>query len=149
MVREAATREGLTHTRDNLIAMGIRLRSDGGVGVLAQRVLPRLADRAVVDSIRNPGEVAVLRGLPLFRLLGVDAPLALRFQRSLERGRVGDGATIEEFTRREERENSSTDAGQQLLATMALADVVIRNDGSLEVLAERVQEALARCGIRP
>jgi dephospho-CoA kinase len=141
-VREEATRRGLDHSRDQLIRVGVDLRTKHGPGALAESVLPRLKGRSVVDSIRNPGEVEVLRRLRSFLLLGIDAPQALRFQRSLQRGRLGDGATLEEFARKEERENSTTKAGQQLLATLALADVVIDNDGTIADLRRKVREAL-------
>ncbi len=146
-MRDEATRCGLSHTRDNLIRVGVELRSEGGPGALARKILPRLRSREVVDSIRHPGEVAVLRTLPRFALIGVDAPQALRFERSLRRGRVGDGATLEEFARKEARENSTTEAGQQLLATLALADIVVDNDGTLDDLHRRLREALARAGV--
>ena len=148
MVREEATRLGLDHTRDNLIEVGVKMRAEGGPGALARAVVPRLRGREVVDSIRNPGEVAVLRTLPRFILLGVEAPQALRFQRSLKRGRSGDGATLEQFARQESLENSLTETGQQLLATLALADVVVNNDDTLETLRSRVIEALARAGVQ-
>jgi len=147
VVREAATEEGLPHTRVNLIAVGNRLRDAGGPGALAARILPRLRDREVVDSIRNPGEVEALRSLSRFVLLGVDAPIALRFARSISRGRLGDGATPEEFARNEQRENSDTRSSQQLQNTLALADAVVLNDGSLADLHRRVREALARLGV--
>ncbi len=146
MVRDEATRRGLDHNRDTLIRLGVAMRAEGGPGALARRVLSRLKGRAVVDSIRSPGEVEVLRSLPRFVLLGIDAPQPLRFQRSLLRGRLGDGATLDEFARKEDRENSRTEAGQQLLATLALADIVINNDGTIEALRARAREALARRG---
>ena len=147
IVRETATILRLEHTRDNLIAVGVRLREQGGPGVLAQRILGRLTGRAVVDSIRSPAEVAVLRTLPNFVLLGIDAPAELRFERSLRRGRKGDGATLEEFRRKEQLENAATETGQQLQRTFALADTVVRNDGTLEELRERTREALLRRGV--
>jgi dephospho-CoA kinase len=147
VVRDEATRRGMDHGRDNLIRVGVDLRTRHGPGALARRVLPRLQDRAVVDSIRNPGEVAVLRRLPRFLLLGIDAPQALRFQRSVLRGRLGDGASLEEFARKEERENSTTRAGQQLLATLATADVVIDNGGTIEDLRRKVRESLEARGL--
>ena len=142
VVRDEATRRGLDHTRDSLIRVGVELRTEGGPGALARRILPRLRPRAVVDSIRNPGEVEVLRTLPQFVLLGIDAPQSLRFQRSIRRGRLGDGATLDEFAQKESRENSTTEAGQQLLATLALADRVINNDGTIEELHGRTRHAL-------
>ena len=146
-VREEATRRGLDHSRDHLIRVGVDLRVEHGPGALALSVLPRLKGRSVVDSIRNPGEVEVLRRLPRFLLLGIDAPQALRFERSLLRGRLGDGATLDEFARKEERENSTTPAGQQLLATLALADVLIDNDGTIADLRRKVQRALRAHGL--
>ncbi len=129
-MREQATRSGLDHTRDNLIRIGVEMRETGGAGALARHVLPRLPRRAVVDSIRNPGEVEVLRGLGAFVLLGIDAPLPMRFDRSLRRGRTGDGASLDEFAAKERRENSTTEAGQQLLRTLALSDAVVVNDAT-------------------
>lgn len=147
MVREAATAAGLDHTRDNLIAVGVQLRSHGGPGVLARRILPRLSGRDVVDSIRHPGEVEVLRTLPRFILLGLDAPLPLRFHRSISRGRLGDGATLEEFSRKEARENSDSASGQQLEKTLRLADVRVINDGTIADLAARLTAALGDLGM--
>lgn len=146
-MRDEATCLGLEHTRDNLIDTGVQLRQAGGPGALAKATLVHLTTRSVVDSIRNPGEVAVLRDLPHFILLGVDAPQLLRFERSLRRGRLGDGATIEEFAEKERRENSTTEAGQQLRATFGLADVKIINDGTIELLRDRVREALVKVGL--
>lgn len=146
MVRDEATRSGVDHTRDNLIRIGVQLREAGGPGALAHHILPRLPRRAVVDSIRNPGEVEVLRGLGAFVLLGIDAPLPLRFDRSLRRGRTGDGATLEEFAAKERRENSTTEAGQQLLRTLALSDAVIFNDATIGTLRRRVRSTLRALG---
>ncbi|OLC54489.1 MAG: hypothetical protein AUH92_03910 [Acidobacteria bacterium 13_1_40CM_4_69_4] len=142
VVREEATRLGLDHSRDNLIRVGVEMRSRGGPGALARSVLPRLKRLAVVDSIRNPGEVEVLRTLPRFLLLGIDAPQPLRFQRSVLRGREGDGATLAEFACKETLENTGTAAGQQLLKTLSLADVVVCNEGTIEDLPVKVRDAL-------
>ena len=148
VVREEATRHGLEHSRDNLIATGVRMRTERGPGALARWILPRLDGRAVVDSVRNPGEVAVLRSLPRFVLLGIDAPQALRFERSIRRGRLGDGATLDEFAAKEARENTTTEAGQQLRATLALSDAVIDNRGTIRRLRAGVRRALQRLGFR-
>jgi dephospho-CoA kinase len=147
VVRDEAARLGLAPTRDHLIRVGVRLRAAGGAGALARRVLPDLSERSVVDSIRNPGEVAVLRRLPRFLLLGVDAPRRLRFERSRRRGRLGDGMTLAEFARMEARENSRSRAGQQLLATLALADTVVRNDRTIAALHRKTRTALLRHGV--
>ncbi|HEV8374998.1 MAG TPA: AAA family ATPase [Candidatus Polarisedimenticolia bacterium] len=147
VVREEATLRGLDHTRENLIRTGTSLREEFEAGVLAQRILPRLTSRSVVDSIRSPGEIQVLRTLPGFRLLGIDAPLELRFERSRRRGRAGDGETIEDFLRKERLEKATHGPGQQLDVCFSLADRIVQNDGSLEELRQRVKEILAEGGI--
>ena len=146
VVREEATVRGLDHSRENLIRTGNDLRAAHGPGVLAQRVVETILEigdfQAIVDSIRSPGEVAVLRGLPGFTLIGVDAPIAVRFERSRARGRLGDGATLEEFVRKESLENTTDPAAQQLTATFKLADQVVDNSGTLAELRAHVAAAL-------
>ena len=143
VLREDLERRGLPPTRENLIAIGNELRGTGGAGVLAERILPRLGARDVVDSIRNPAEVEVLRRLPGFILIGVDAPLELRFSRAVSRGRPGDGPTLEEFRSKEARENSPDPSRQQLARTFALADRTLSNDATLEILRDGVVRMLA------
>jgi dephospho-CoA kinase len=142
IVREEAGARGLPPERAHLIAVGTALREAGGPAVLADRLIPRLGERDVVDSIRHPAEVAALRRVPGFILLGVDAPVELRFTRSRERKRPGDPETIAEFVSRERQENSANPAGQQLAATFRLADRVVVNDGDLDALHGAVERAV-------
>jgi len=148
IVREAAAAAGLELSRDNLIATGVRLREEGGPGILAERILPRLTRPSVVDSIRGPAEVEVLRRSPGFVLLGIDAPIAIRFDRSRRRGRLGDGASLEEFGAKEARENAATETGQQIRKTMGLADRTLQNDGTLGDLEARLRAAIRSLGRR-
>ncbi len=142
VLRDELAAQGVEPTRENLIAIGNRLRGDSGPGVLAERILSRLGRRDVVDSIRNPAEVDVLRRREDFVLIGVDAPLDVRFARAMARGRPGDGPSLEEFSAREARENSPDPSRQQLARTFAMADVTISNGGTLEDLHRAVEAAL-------
>jgi len=144
-VREEAKKRGGEIDRDLLIATGNDLRSRHGAGVLAERVLLRLGqDRNhVVDSIRNPVEVEVLRRRKDFVLLAFYQNLVLRSAPPNFRGRDGPPPTLEEFIREESRElESENPASQQLLATRRLADRVIQNDGSLQDLHDCLDELL-------
>jgi dephospho-CoA kinase len=145
IVREEAARRGMPPEREHLIRIGNLLRREGGAGALASRLLPRLGDRDVVDSVRNPAEVEVLRRLPHFLLFGVRASLENRFRRSVRRGRPGDPTTLDEFRRRERQENSEDPTGQQLEATLRLADRIVDNDGDLPGLRRAVDRCLAEC----
>lgn len=149
IVREEAAARGLPPEREHLIRIGTLLREHGGFGVLAERLIPRLGRRDVVDSIRNPAEVAALRRAPGFVLIGVDAPAELRFARSRIRARPGDPESFAEFTARERQENSANPAGQQLRATFALADRVVDNDDDLDALHLKVDALLESLGASP
>jgi dCMP deaminase len=144
-VRQEIRKRGLEITREVLIKVGNELRRQGGPGVLAERILVQLGhDRNyVVDSIRNPTEVEVLRQRKDFVLMAVAANEVVRFQRSTLRGREGAARTLEQFIQEEKRELESDDpSSQQLVATWRMADVVVNNDGSLEDLHKQLDEIL-------
>ncbi len=144
VVREEATRRALAASRENLIAIGNDMRMKFGKGILAKRIREKIRGDTVVDSIRNLYEIEELRKEKNFFLLGIDAPIQLRFQRSLERGRIGDGSTLEEFRQREEMENSTNSTRQQLGECMKRANIVIFNDGTLKDLHNQIEEILSQ-----
>ena len=139
IIREEAERQGFPPEREHLIRIGNELRRQDGPGALASRILDRLADRAVVDSIRNPAEVTVLRQLEHFQLLGIDAPTSLRFERARQRARPGDPQTLVDFEAREAQENTRDPTAQQLRATFEMADLVIDNGGDLPALHKQLK----------
>jgi dCMP deaminase len=108
--------------------------------------LPSLSPdlNAVVDSIRHPAEVEVLRAAsPRFRLIWIDADEPARLARIRARGRAGDPESLEELRRLEGLEQGGADpATQQLRAVRALADDVIVNNGSLEELHAQLARLL-------
>ena len=138
-VRDEAVALGRTTGRDDLILTGNEMRRDGGPGVLAERILPKLCHRDVVDSIRNPAEVEVLRRNPAFVLLGVTAPPEVRFERARKRPGRGDAVGgLQAFLDKEAEENTQDPTAQRLAATFALADRTIVNDGGLSSLRAAV-----------
>ncbi len=142
VIREELRRDGLAESRDAMIARGNALRRACGPDVLARRVLAKVQGPTVIDSIRNPAEVAVLRDTGRFVLLAFDAPPAVRFERVGRRGRDESAADLDAFLRKEAEERGSDPEAQQLDACIALADIRIANDGSIEDLHRRLEEAL-------
>ncbi len=135
VIREELAEHSVEPNRENLIAEGNRLRSEYGPGVLAERVVRRLRSDVnyVVDSIRNPHEVRILREQPEFHLLHLDAPRKLRFERVQRRGGSRRPASFEEFCKQEDREiHGEVASQQQLCATWKEADETIINDGTLD-----------------
>lgn len=151
ILREELAARGLAESREALTEMGNELRRLHGPGALAVRLVDRLRGGAdhVVDSIRNPVEVEVLRTLDGFVLVGVDADPRVRFERLAARGRQGDVSTWERFVELEERETHSDDpTRQRLAATFELADLVLVNDGARDDLEAAVARLLDAHGSR-
>ncbi|MBI2654262.1 AAA family ATPase [Candidatus Woesearchaeota archaeon] len=150
VLREEATKRGLEHSREKLINLGNELRKKHGASYLAKEVNKKIKRQLknnknqnfVVDSIRSPHEAKELMKNKEFSLIGVDATIELRFKRLLERNRVGDARTLEEFKQQEQRENLKGDTNQQLDATFAMAGKIIVNEGSLGELHKKVDDLL-------
>jgi dCMP deaminase len=144
-IRREIRDRGLEITRDLLIEVGNELRSKFGPGILAERILRSLeSDRNyVVDSIRNPSEVEVLKRRRDFSLLAVEADQQTRFERSRSRGRERAAQTLEQFIEEEARELDSDDpASQQLNETQSKADLIVSNNGTLEELHRQLDALL-------
>lgn len=140
-IREELARLQLEPNRENLIAQGNRLRAEFGPAVLAERIKRKLRpDRHyVIDSIRSPYEVDSLRETEAFRLLHIDAPRAVRFERVCARGGERAPASLEQFVEQEERELEGGGAAhQQLRATWRKADATIVNDGPIDALTAAI-----------
>lgn len=147
IIREVLRKKGQKVTRERLIETGTRLRQQDGPGALAERTLAKLSsDRNyVIDSIRNPEEVKVLRRRKDFCLLNIAAPRNIRFKRVRARARESDPKTLKAFIRVEEKEfKSANPAAQQLLATEKLADMTIPNGGSLQALHAKIRKSILK-----
>ncbi|MFA5811644.1 MAG: deaminase [bacterium] len=144
-LREELAERGLEVTRERLIAIGNELRSANGAGVLAERTLIKLGPEAhaVVDSIRNPFEVEVLRRRKDFHLLSVEAEPQVRFERVRARNREGDPQTYEAFLDVEAREAQTPDpTTQQMNRTAEMADAIVFNNGTVEELYLQVRQVV-------
>jgi dCMP deaminase len=148
VLREELSRRGESETRELMISIGNELRRAEGADALAKRLIGKLrADRNyVIDSIRHPAEVEALRqSNERFLLIWIEADEETRFARLAARGRPGDPATKADFKRLEGSELSSENpAAQQLLAVRAIADEIVRNDGSPERLFDSITTILRR-----
>ena len=145
VLREEASKEGQPVTRENLVELGNRLRSEQGPGVLAEKIFSRLDPEKhyVVDSIRHPSEVQVFRRRTDFILAAVRAPERLRFERLKQRGRENDSKTFEDFQALEAREAKGVNSSdQQLDQVISMQDAVLENTGPVKMLHEKIKELL-------
>jgi len=138
-VRAEARRRGMEPSDGNLGRIADDLRQQEGMDVWARRSLPDGDGDIVIDGIRNIEEVELFREeIDDFVLVAVHASPETRYQRLRERGRSDDAASLEELKKRDERE-----LGWGIGSVVAMADVVIVNEGSLEELHGKVTGLLA------
>jgi dCMP deaminase len=146
VIRDEIRRRGMEPTRERLIEVGNELRTQYGPEVLAERVLALIEDdkHYVIDSIRNPAEVEAFRAAKHFKLIRIEAPVEIRFQRIVTRKRESDPQTLAAFIELENREAQGSVNSQNLLKVEAMADYSLINDGPLAKLYPQIDELLVR-----
>ncbi len=144
-LREYLKENKIELTRENLQNEGNKLRQEKGAGVLAEMVKEKIINqqyrKAIVDGIRNPAEVEILKKMKNFFLVAVDAPKESRFKRMQERNRESDPITWEYFLKVDKRDQGEENPlGQQVRKCMNKADFMLINDGSFEEVEIKVRE---------
>jgi len=145
VIREELKSEGREITRESLIEKGNSLRAEYGPGVLATKTAAVVQNdrNYVIDSIRNPAEVAELRKLAGFFLFHVTAPPEVRFDRMRSRDREEDPKTFEAFMKIEKMEAKNAERTKQNIdETVKLADKTVVNDTNLAELYDKTDAAL-------
>lgn len=126
-------RLGKENSRQNLVAIGEKLREIFGNDILGQILLTDLqtskAKYNVIDGLRYIEEYELLKTLLNFKLIYITAPIEERYARTKGRAEKTDetNMTLEMFI---QKENDSTEQGITDLASHA--DSTIQNIGSLE-----------------
>lgn len=133
IVREEVSRLGLEPVRQVLQDVGNNLRKEFGGQVLAERALNKFKSYdtpLIIDGIRNIDEVNFLKENSDFRLIGVDAPLEVRWNRLKARNRDSDLLNHDKFVIDDARDRGFNEPlnGQQVGMCLVHADFLINND---------------------
>ena len=147
---------GLPTDRNQLIGLGNVLRAGFGTEVLMRGVKKKmqeigqdpLVSGLVVDSLRNPGEVAYLKSELGALVVNVWVPEEIRFERMLKRGKAGDPRTWEEFQALNAIDHGvgQERTGQDIAGCVELADVALSAEGNLTDVETRLNNLLASKG---
>lgn len=145
---EEVERRQLPLHRASMLAVANELRATYGASHIIETLLERAGaagGNIVVESIRAPGEAALLHTLPNAFLVSVDADIRLRYERISRRGSVTDTISFEQFAEDERRETTSTSStDSNLTVCRTMADAVICNEGTLKELEREVLDTLLR-----
>jgi dephospho-CoA kinase len=153
IVRREAAKATPGLNRAQMQDLGNRLRRQGGAGVLGRMVRELIEASGpvpwVIDGIRNPAEVLELKKMPGFILIGIDSDEETILARMRQRGRPTDTVSEAELRAALAREwgVGEPEGGQQVGPTMAMADLVIANNGSLAELEAGLDAALKKIGV--
>jgi dephospho-CoA kinase len=119
--------------------VGNRLRAEHGPDYLARLALEAGKRPLAVSGLRNPAEVQSILDAGGV-IVALDANLDTRYRRAIERGRISDGVSFEAFTQQQEKEEANPDPNaQQLREVLAMAQIRLMNDGSIEELHSQVR----------
>lgn len=143
---EEIKRRGMEINRDSMIEVANDLRNMYGAEYIVME-LYRKAEKegcnCVIESIRTVGEVEALKKKKNFLIWGIDAPLDIRYERITKRNNSSDMVNFEKFKKQEEKETSSKlKTEQNITECMKMADVILKNTGSIEDLKRIIDKEI-------
>lgn len=145
LVKEIEKR-GLEINRDSMTAVANSLRKEHGADYIVRCIEEEALSKGancVIESIRNPKEVELLRKNGNFYLFSVDADLKKRYERIKLRKSSTDNVDFDTFVANEQREMSSSGENEQNIGScMKMADYAFLNNSDVEALKRLVDEVL-------
>jgi len=147
IIREETERRGLEPTPQNMGNVMLDIRAKEGPDVVVRRLLPKIEQAkskvVIVEGIRSLHELKELAARFEVIPLAIHASPKSRFQRLLSRNRSDDPKTWEVFQERDFRE---LDVG--LGQVLALAEIVLTNEGSISQLQSAFKAAFAKLNLQ-
>lgn len=145
LIKEEAAQNGISEfTREILQNYGNQMRQEYGPDILARLAIKKINKQhlphTVIDGIRNPAEIAYLKARDGFALLGIVAPVKVRYLRLAKaKGHQWVGSYTN-FLRQESREErlGKKEIGLRVKECLKKADYQIDNRGSLDELYQKL-----------
>lgn len=145
ILRGIMKEENIEVTVPNMTEYGNKLRNSKGNGFLAQKAYEAINQKnAILTSIRQVGEVEFLKSKPNFYLIKLDAPIKMRIDRLISRGREGDIKDINELKAIEAKQADGKGGDMNMNKCFAMADYTIINDGTFPDLYKKIDELLEK-----
>lgn len=140
IVREYVTKNNLgTLDRSNVRIIAKKMRDEGGGDILVKIALKKTPDNIVLTGLRTVDEIYTFKKMD-GKVISINAPMERRYEWAKLRGRIGDNISFEDFKRIENEEYSDKDRNSQNVGpVMALADLEVTNEGTLEELFKKCE----------
>ncbi len=138
-LRDVLKRLHLDESRTNLGKLSTNLRETFGQDLFARIIFNEVKEDnkevVVVDGVRRVEDIHYLRELPEFKLVYIKVPIEARYKRISHRTENSDdrGKTFEQFKKEQAQE-----AETEIQGLEERADIVIKNDGTLEDLYAKI-----------
>ena len=134
---------GMEVNRDAMVTVANDLRKRHNPAFIVEELYKEAFEKgqnAIIESIRTPGEIDLLRTKSNFYLLAVDADAHSRYQRIFLRQSETDNISFDTFVANEKREMNNLDpAKQNLSECITRADFVINNSGTVNELYIQIE----------
>lgn len=146
ILRIEAKKRNIEPTRENLQKLGNQFKDESkNLGILSKLIIENAkSDKIIADGIRTLDEINELKKYPDAYIIGVDAPLKIRYQRLKERRRSGDPLTFEKFRKVDDHENKGLTPGQDINNCIKKSDFVVINNCSLKDLKNKIDSILKK-----
>ena len=97
--------------------------------------------KIIIEGIRNPAEIELLKKNPSFVLIGVKAKRELRFKRLLSRGKPWDPKNWNDFVKVDRRDLGigQNKSGQQVGKCLAYCNYVLTNNEDLKDFEKKLE----------
>lgn len=144
IMRDVLDRLYLEHSRENMSNISTLLRERFGedlfAKVMAADVEKAPANLVVVDGARRLADIEHLKKLAGFKLVSIEVEAKIRYERLRQRGENPDdqNKTWEQFLADHELETEKS-----IPALMAMADVVVNNNGSPEEFRRQLDKLVS------
>jgi dephospho-CoA kinase len=145
LIKEELKKYNLSPTRTNLIDVANSMRRKYGLHYWMQKALEKHASESsplIIESIRNPEEIAYLKKHSNFFLIGIDAPFEVRLERVKKRDMDMDRKDQDTFEFDDARDKGYNEPpnGQQTGMCLVQADFLIYNDEEFTKINSKIPE---------
>jgi dCMP deaminase len=145
-ITEEVARRQMPINRDSMVFVANEFREMYGSSHIAEALYKKAeidGGNAVIESLRTPAEVELLKKKDQFYLFAIDAAQDIRYFRAIERNSETDKIDFDTFKANEEREWANTDPTKgNIKRCIEMADYNFTNNGSVQELHKKIYETL-------